>query len=124
MVDSFSIDANARLVSVKFSGNLALNDLRSYISALRQDPNFDPEFSELVDLTAVTSTEIDTAKSALLSEAADPFSRQSKRAFVVQNEAVYHVVRIYQMMREGEDAAGIKLFRTLEEARVWLVVGR
>jgi len=122
MLDSFSIDATARLSSVKFSGHLTLHDLRTYIMALRQNPDFQPQFSELVDLTEVRSTELDTAKSALLSEATDPFSRESKRAFVVHNERIDHVVRIYQRLRD--ESPSIKLFRSMEEARRWLVVSR
>ncbi|HTR65929.1 MAG TPA: STAS/SEC14 domain-containing protein [Terriglobales bacterium] len=118
MVDGFSIDVAGHLTVVKFSGHLTLQDLRAYISALRQHPDFRPEFCELVDLTDVTSTELDYSKSALLSEAADPFSLESKRAFVVVNESVDHVVRIYQTMREA--GAGIKLFRTIDDARRWL----
>jgi len=118
MFDGFSIDARARIVSVKFSGHLALQDLRSYIAALRRSPDFNSEFSEVVDLAEVHSTELDWAKSALLSEAADPFARESKRAFVVENDAIDPVVRIYQTLRD--DGAGIRLFRSLEEAKRWL----
>lgn len=121
MLENYSIHAAERLVSVKFSGHLTFADLQNYITQLRQNPDFNPVFSELVDLTAVASTELNYGKSAILSDSADPFSLESRRAFVVVNEAVHHVVRIYQMLRE--DALGIRAFGTIEEAKQWLGVG-
>jgi hypothetical protein len=121
MVASWTIDAPGRTVFVKFSGLLAFSDLQTYIAGLRASPFFDSNFSELVDLTDVTATELNYGKSAVLSEGADPFSRTSRRAFVVVNEAIHHVVRMYQSLRE--DGSGIRAFGTVEEAKRWLESG-
>jgi len=118
MLDGWSIDAAKRMVSVKFSGHLAFADLQAYIAGLLASPDFDPTFSELVDLAAVNSTELNYGKSAVLSEWADPYALSSRRAFVVVSEAVHHVVRMYQTLRG--DSGGIRVFSRPEDAREWL----
>ena len=124
MLVRWSIDPVRRLVMVKFSGRLTFHDLQTYIADLRSDSGLDPSFGELVDLVEVSSTELNYGKSAVLSEGADPFSLESRRACVLVNEAVHHVARMYQKLRDESRDSGetphIRAFRTVEEAQRWL----
>jgi hypothetical protein len=52
--------------------------------------------------------------------AADPFSTQSKRAFVVRSPSNYGMIRMFQTAR-GEDGS-VEIFKNPEDAYRWLGV--
>ena len=49
----FIVDSERRLVSVKFDSEVTIQDVVQYLESLNASPAFDPDFSELVDLTQV-----------------------------------------------------------------------
>jgi hypothetical protein len=118
----YHIDAERRLVTVKFDGQLRAHDIVEYLERLTADPAFDSEFAELADLTQVTNAEVDFQAAMMIARDKDPFSRKAMRAFVVPTTDTLEKVRMYQMAR-GNDGS-ISVFRTTEEARRWLGLGK
>jgi hypothetical protein len=118
----YHIDAERRLVTVKFDGQLRAHDIVQYLERLAADPAFDSEFAELADLTRVTDAEVDFQAAMMIARDKDPFSRKAMRAFVVPTADTLEKVRMYQMAR-GNDGS-ITVFPTREEARRWLGLGK
>ncbi len=113
------IDIDNRIVLSVFSGVLTLRDVTDQVATLRDDPAFDPGFSELVDLSMVSEVRMDDADFKSLSEI-DPFSTTAKRALVgISPHSTYAAARMYRVMRN--DGVCVQVFKTKQEAFGWLV---
>ena len=110
----YSIDTQNHIVLTVFRGVVTLNDINEQTASLRDDPAFDPSFSELVDFSGVSEVQMDYA--AFRSwRAIDPFSTRSKRAFVIGSQnSVYGAARMYQIMRSDE--VRVEIVKTIGEA--------
>jgi hypothetical protein len=102
---------------VKYGGRLTVADAERYATDLRNNPAFDPTFSELADLSEVDDPQIEYSSAARFARYTDPFSHESKRAVVATKPAVYEIARRYQLIRNDEN---IVLFKTIEDAKSWL----
>lgn len=110
---SYSIDRKARVVTTTLSGTFTDHDVAQLIDQLKQDPDYDPNFSELIDCTAVKENLV--TQKTLSSE--QPFSPDARRAVVAPSNLNYGVSRMFQTLQANPQ---IEIFRTLDEARVWL----
>jgi hypothetical protein len=113
-----NVDSERRLVTVRFDSEVTVQDVVQYLTNLKANPAFEPDFSELVDLTQVMSSEVDFQAAMMLARDVDPFSRKARRAFAAPRAATFGTVRMYQMAR-GDDGS-IAVFRTMDEAKHWL----
>jgi hypothetical protein len=113
----FNIDVKKRVVFVRFGKRLTAVDIRRYAERLRADPEFDPEFSEMVDLTEVEDLELQADDFLKLADQVDCFSAGAWRAFVVQNSVQNHAARMHKILRIP---ANMKIFSFVEEARDWI----
>lgn len=114
---SWIVDPKNQIVIAKFGGRLTIADAEHYAADLRNNPAFDPRFSELSDLTEVENPQIDYASAARFALDSDPFSHDSKRAIITSTPPMYALARMYQLIRNDEN---IVLFKTLDEAKRWL----
>jgi hypothetical protein len=114
----YSIDSAARLVSVKFSNKLTFFNIVNYASSLRVDPRFSPAFSEIVDLRFVDSVSVSAREAMALADNVDPFSFNSKRAFVVQSQAQVNAAHLHRILRP--ESKTIQVFYSIDEARRWV----
>jgi len=118
MPAQYVIDRALRTVLTKFSGALTLGEVVDHIKTLRTDPDFDLTFDEIVDLSEATDVQLDYLDFQRL-KSIDPFSEESRRAFVIPSRnVVYGVTRMFQALREAD--AHIEIFDTAEEARQWV----
>ena len=78
----FNVDSEMRLVTVRFGNEVTVQDVVQYLESLKTSLAFEPDFSELVDLTQVMSSEVDFQAAMMLAHEVDPFSREARRAFV------------------------------------------
>ena len=115
---SYTINREKRLVAVCFGQKLTVEDIQGYAEALRRDPAFDAKFSELVDLTRVEEVTVDAGEAIELADRIDPFSPESKRAFVTLRPALFRAVRMHQILRSP--AENIAIFESVAEAEQWL----
>lgn len=75
------IDTRRRLVYSTFYGKITDEDLLGHRSTLASDPNFNPDFSEIVDFSAVSEPAISEAALAGMAESKSLYS-----------DAVLHIV--------------------------------
>jgi hypothetical protein len=112
------IDPEKALVFIRFARKLIARDIESHATALKQDPLFDPNISEIIDLPSVEEIEITPAQAIALADAIDLFALSAWRAFVVGNDLQANAARTHQMLRSP--ARNITIFDTLDKAEEWL----
>lgn len=115
---TYTIDRTKRMVSVKFGNALSARDIVNYASSLRDNPLFEPDFSELVDLRNVEQLPMDAEQALKLADEIDPFSLGAKRAFVAQKSAAIYAARMHMLLRN--ENRNIRIFESMEEATQWL----
>ncbi|HKD50273.1 MAG TPA: hypothetical protein VKB90_05730 [Candidatus Acidoferrum sp.] len=84
-----------------------------------KDPDFDPSFGEIADLTEVTQVEVSGDDIREIAQK-NIFSPLSRRAIVVPNDVIFGLARMYEILRELQGESGIRVFRTLDEALDWV----
>lgn len=113
------INAKRRLVIATFGDHLTTADIRSYAQDLRIDPRFDSSFSEIADLRSLEELPFEATDFLELADRIDPFSRESKRAFVARTPLQNNAARLHKMLRNQRN---FEIFQTLEEAEAWIAV--
>jgi len=114
----YKISRHKRLVSVRFGRTLLFDDVQSYTIALYADPEFDPTFSEIVDLSVVEELVMTPEETMKLADLADPFSPGAKRAFIAQTDMQIRAARMHQLLRNDE--VNIRIFGSIQEAEAWI----
>ncbi|MGA8765082.1 MAG: hypothetical protein WB562_19600 [Candidatus Sulfotelmatobacter sp.] len=113
----YEIHSTRRLVTVKFGKKVTARDIEGYLASLRANPRFNPDFSEIVDLSEVEELDVQGDELARLADGADAFSAQAKRAFVARNAVQNHAARMYKILRAQVNAA---IFRSVGAAERWI----
>jgi len=113
----FLVDAERRLVIVRFGTKVGLADIAAYIKKLLANPVFRPDFSEIAELSNVEKIELEAEEFIKLADDVDPFSIEAKRAFVVRSSAQAHAARMHKALRAQRNFA---IFRSFEEAERWI----
>jgi len=112
----FVIDSERRVVIAKFGERLTVTDIEIYVQNLRAHPSFDPSFSEIADISDVKELPLEGPDFLKLADQVDPFSFESKRAFVAQTSVQKHAARMHKILRSQRN---FEIFQTLEEAEGW-----
>ena len=115
----YQIDKQRKLVTSTGSGVLTREDIAGHMNRLTSDPDFDPEFSQLADFTQGVSVQLGPEDMRLFAERT-VFSATSRRAFLVKNDLQYGLARMFEIHRELNGESGIRVFRSLEEAMLWI----
>ena len=115
---AYKIIPEKRLVWVKFGKIVSQSDIASYAAGLSSNPLFDPGFSEIVDLRDVEKLDLHGEQMLELADQVDPFSFDSKRAFVVRNATQSHAARMHQILRIANE--NLRIFYTVAEAEQWI----
>jgi len=113
----YRLDLQKRLVSVKFGRKLTVNDLEKYAASLRANPLFEPDFSEIADLSEVEELDLQADEFIRLADEIDPFSLRAKRAFVARNAVQNHAARMHKILRTQRN---ISIFHSAEAAEQWI----
>jgi hypothetical protein len=113
----YVLDAEKRLVVVKFRKKVTVKDIEEYAAALRAHPQFKPEFSEIADLSEVEELDLQADEFIRLADEIDPFSPQARRAFVVRTSVQSHAARMHKILRVQRD---FSIFQSVEEAERWI----
>lgn len=121
MAQEFQIDEAQRIVWVRCRGELTDADLLAHQAALRNDPRFRPDFSQLVDCSAVTVVSVTTRTVWQLGQS-QLFNPEAKRAYVVKRDVLFGLVRMYGLYQSLRGKAEVKVFRNRAEAIEWLGV--
>ena len=113
----YTVDAERRVVVVKFGKKVTFKDIEQYSLGLRANPVFKSNFSEIVDLTEVEELALEADDFLKLADEIDPFSPVAKRAFVARTAVQSHAARMHKILRVQRY---IEIFRTVEEAEQWI----
>lgn len=113
----FDIDVEKRRVLVCFYNKVRATDIYLYTDRLRMDPQFHPEFSEIVDLTKADDLDLQADEFLKLADEIDCFSAGTWRAFVVGSSVQEHAARMHKILRLE---ANIRIFSCVEEASAWI----
>ena len=114
---TFNVDSKQKLVVVRFGKTVTVRDIERYAARLRKNPAFQPLFSEITDLRDVEKLDLNAAEFLRLADEVDPFSDQSKRAFVVGNAVQAHAARVHKILRTERS---FEIFQSLEAAEQWV----
>lgn len=99
---------------------LTLDEAMAHQDQLRADPAFSPEYSQLIDLTRVTSIPMDVEQVRQIGQR-KVFGPGSFRAFVGSSLVAYGLLRMLQAFREAEGGEEqITVFHDIPSALRWL----
>jgi len=116
----YVIDKERLLVHTTGWDRLSFAQSKSYQDQLLNDPDFDPEFNQLVDLTALTGLGMSAEETKLLASRSG-FSLTSRRAFVAPDPSVYGMSRLFETYNEMSNTPSqIRVFYDLPSALKWL----
>jgi hypothetical protein len=113
----FVIDVERRLVIAKFGEGLTVADIQGYVLNLSAHPSFDASFSEIADISDLKDLPLEACDFVGLADRIDPFSLESKRAFVAKTSLQQHAARIHKVLRNQRH---FEIFQTREEAERWI----
>jgi hypothetical protein len=117
---SYEIDKQNKLLVCTASGFVTLNEVIVYRQQLLDDPGFDSTYSELVDLTGVTGTEL-TADQIRMQAETSIFSPGVRHALVGSSELLFGLARMFEIVRGLRGENDIRVFRNRIEALTWLL---
>jgi hypothetical protein len=118
MPASYAIDTDRRLVVTRIWGAATEDEIFDHGQRLRNDPQFRPDFRQLVDISELTEVLVG---SGMIREASRNqfFSPGVRRAIVANSEAAFGMARMYAIASE-EAGQTIEVFRDRNEAEAWL----
>lgn len=116
----YKIDTQRKLVMTTGSGVLTLADSLAHQDRLRNDVEFSPEFSQLMDLTHVAEVALSADDISTLAKTAI-FSPDSRRAILVDSDLKYGLARMFETFRDMRGEKGIRIFRNLDDALAWVL---
>lgn len=102
------------------SDRVTWEEIRIRQDQTKTDPDFNPEFNQIVDLRAVTGIDMTSEQARGLAQRMI-FSSTSKRAFVAGEPAVFGMGRMWQILSElSGNQSRIRIFSDLSSALEWL----
>lgn len=119
MPSSYEIDKPRKLVITTAWGVCTAEDVVQFRKQVQSDRDFDPSFSQLADFTGVTKVEF-TPDDVRMLAAISPFSTQSRRALVAENQMVFGLSKMFGILRNLRGEKLIRVFRSRSEALDWL----
>ena len=117
---TYTIDKAKRLVLTTGWEVLTFEEAMAHQDQLRTDPDFSPDYSQLIDLTKVLRLPMDSEQVQRLASRT-VFGNHSFRAFVGSSPAVYGMLRMAQAFRDlAGGKEGVAVFYDLPSALRWL----
>ena len=116
----YKIDKERRFVMSSVSGVMGIAEGLAHQQKIRNDPDFDPSYSQLMDFTHATRVDLTGEDVRRLAETTI-FSPDSRRAILVRGDAEYGLARMFEILRETMGERGIRVFRDLDEALEWVL---
>jgi hypothetical protein len=120
MASYYEIDKERRLVTSTASGVITLPQVWAHQEKLLKDPDFDPSFAQLLDVTRVTKVELSSEDVRRVAES-NTLSSNPRLAIVATSAFVYGLARMFQIFREMTGEEGIRVFRDRDEALAWVL---
>lgn len=119
MPAEYTIDKSQKMVFSKAYGVFTDQEVYEHQNGLRDDPDFDPSFSQLVDCTNVTNADALSTDAMYELAESNPFGAGSQRAFVAPKKLLYGLFRMFQILT-NDYPDELVVFKDLAEARKFL----
>jgi hypothetical protein len=117
----YVLDKERRLVITTASDRVTFAEAKAHQDQLKNNPDFQPEFDQLIDATAVTGFDISTEEAKSLCRTSPLFSSSSRRAWVAPNPLLFGMGRLIETYREIEGGGEqFRVFYNRSEALTWL----
>ena len=115
---TYEIDHQRRLITSRLWDPVTDREVFDHNKKLRSDPQFEPTYQQLVDLTGITEVVVTTS---MINETSlgQFFEPGTRRATVAVDDAVYGMARMFALRAESVGQT-IQVFRDLKHARDWL----
>lgn len=115
-----AIHKNLRLVITIEEGRVTFDDMRTNQDRLLNDPDFDPEFNQLSDVTLATDTDLSPDNIRTLFKR-KVFSVRARRAVIASNAFNYGIARMLETYVElSKNGPTVAVFRDRGSALMWL----
>ncbi len=118
MPAQFAINKDYRIVFSRGVGVITFSDVIAHMDKLQADPEFSPEFNQIVDFTDVTQLELSVTQIEELSKR-NIFSPRSRRGYVAVADLHFGLGRMFASLREAQGETGIIVFREMPPAVIW-----
>ena len=117
---SYVVYKDRNLVISTGSDRVTWEEIKARQDQVKNDPDFNPEFNQIVDLRAVTGFDMTSEQTRSLA-CRMIFSSTSKRAFIAAEPAVFGVGRMWQILSElSDNQSQIRVFYDIPSALKWL----
>ena len=115
---SYDIDKKQRLVTSRLWEVVTNDEVDDHNRRLRTDPDFDPGYRQLIDLSGITEIRITTPK--VTAAAQDQyFTPGTRRVFVATTDATFGMARMFALRAEASGQT-VEVFRDRKQAEEWL----
>lgn len=112
---SFLIDKERKLIVSTFTGRFTPESVLSGRRALSGEPEFDPSFAHILDLSRVTKVEIDNATVEQLSRDRTMFDRDAVQVIVAPEKLKFEFAKLFKTKSTTERPL-LEVTRSLEAA--------
>ncbi len=114
----FEVHPSHRCVVVWFDGALTVPELVEFAAVLTATPGFERSFHSLYDARRADASSLQVADMRSLA-AKSPFGDRSKRAFVVDTDLQFGMIRVVELSTDGASGR-FKFFADPAEAARWI----
>ena len=115
---TYDIDKRQRLVVSRLWNVVTNDEVDNHNRGLRADPDFDPSYRQLIDLSGITEIRITTPK--VTATAQDQyFTPGTRRAFFAPEDVAFGLARKFATHAEVGGQT-IEVFRDRKKAEEWL----
>ncbi len=115
MGTEFTVDPSQKLVHVTFDDQTTAQEFLGYLSLIRSDPDFDPNFSVIIDCSKVTGNKFSVALIEQLARQQSAFSPTSMHVIIAPKDHVYGLARMAQVFGQ-ETKPNTVVVRTINKA--------
>jgi len=121
---SFAVDKQRRLVISTASGTVTYSEIAAHQVGLKNHPDFDPSFNQLIDGTGVAKVAV-TVEGIRTVARQRIFGADSRQAIATSSDFAYGMARMFELYREASGSGRpMRVFNSLEAAREWLDLSR
>ena len=115
---AYDIDKKQRLITSRLWDKVTNDEVDNHNRSLRSDPDFDPSYRQLIDLSGIKEIRITTPK--VTAAAQDQyFTPGTRRAFFAPEDVSFGLARMFATHAEAGGQT-IEVFRDRNKAEDWL----
>jgi len=114
----FTIDPVRKVVFTTVWDEMTEQDVRDHQERLLRDPQFDPEYSQLIDATGLKTVRLTSLSTDRLLRSR-PFGRKARCAVIAESDLAYGISRMVELHCEMQGIP-FRGFRKRAEAEAWL----